>query len=113
MTLRELAEALQWEVQCKGTSPEARVLGGYCGDLLSHALAATKPGDVWITIQHHANIVAVAQVTGVAGVVLAGGIRASDSVVERAEGAGIAIFSSADAAFDLCARVHRALAEGC
>lgn len=113
MTLRELAEALQWDVQCKGASPEARVQGAYCGDLLSHALATTKPGDVWITIQHHGNIVAVAQVTGAAGVVLAGGVRASDSVVERAEAAGVAVFSSADSTFDLCARVHRALAEGC
>lgn len=109
MTLQELAAALEWDVQCEGADLDVAVLGGYCGDLLSHALATAKPGEVWITIQHHANIVAVAQVTGLAGIALAGGVRATDAVVERAREAGVPIFSSADSAFILAAKIHHAL----
>lgn len=110
MILRKLAAALDLGVQCEGADMEAPVRGGYCGDLLSHALATAKPGDVWITIQHHANIVAVAQVTGIAAVVLAGGAAASDDVVERARAAGVTILTSPDSAFVLCSRIDRALA---
>ncbi len=110
MNLRELAATLGWDVQSPGAEPEGHVLGGYCGDLLSHALANAKPGEIWITIQHHANIVAIAQVTGIAGVVLAGGARAADAVVERAKEAGVALYASPDSAFVLCGKIHRALA---
>jgi predicted transcriptional regulator len=114
MTLRELATLLEWDTQSEGSGLDAEVQGGYCGDLLSHALASAKPGEVWITIQHHANVVAVVQVAGLAGVVLACGIRTADSVVERAREAGVPVFSSPDSAFTLAAKVHRALSpEGC
>ncbi len=110
MTLQELARALNWDIQSEGASPEASVSGGYCGDLLSHVLASAKPGEVWITIQHHANIIAVAQVVGLAGIVLAAGVRATDAVVDRARTAGVPVFSSSDTAFALAGRIERALA---
>ncbi len=109
MTLRELAKLLRWDVQSEGSGLDEAVRGGYCGDLLSHALASAKAGDVWITIQHHANVVAVVQVANLAGIVLACGVRAADGVVERAREAGVSVFSSPDSAFDLAGKVHRAL----
>jgi predicted transcriptional regulator len=44
-----------------------------------------------------------------AGIVLACGSRASDSVIERAREAGIPILASSDSAFVLAGRIHRAL----
>jgi len=109
MTLRELATLLEWDALSEGSGLDVPVLGGYCGDLLSHALASAKPGEIWVTIQRHANVVAVAQVAGLAGIVLACGSRASDGVIERAREAGIPILASSDSAFVLAGRIHRAL----
>jgi predicted transcriptional regulator len=109
MTLRELATLLEWDTLCEGSGLDVTVLGGYCGDLLSHALASAKPGEIWVTIQRHANVVAVAQVAGLAGIVLACGSRPSDSVIERAREAGIPMLASPDSAFVLAGRIHRAL----
>jgi predicted transcriptional regulator len=109
MTLRELATLLEWDALCDGSGLDVTVRGGYCGDLLSHALACAKPGEIWVTIQRHANVVAVAQVAGLAGIVLACGSRPSDSVIERALEAGIPMLASPDSAFVLAGRIHRAL----
>lgn len=111
MTLRELAKRLEWEALSEGAGLDVPVQGGYCGDLLSHALACAKPGEIWITIQHHANVIAVVQVAGLAGVVLACGLHAAASVVERARDAGVPVFSSPDTAFVLAGKIQRILAQ--
>jgi predicted transcriptional regulator len=109
MTLRELATLLEWDALSEGSGLDVAVLGCYSGDLLSHALASAEPGQIWITIQRHANVVAVAQVAGLAGILLACGSRASDSVIERAREGGVPMLTSPDSAFVLAGRIHRAL----
>ncbi len=42
-------------------------------DLLSDVYAGAKEGDLWITLQLHQNIVAVAFLNNLAGIVIVGG----------------------------------------
>ena len=79
MKLAEIIEQLSLELLTSSGADNVTVAGGFCSDLLSHVLSAAKPGDLWITIQHHANVVAVAQVAGLSAVLLADGKR-PDSV---------------------------------
>jgi predicted transcriptional regulator len=105
VTLREVVDALDLEVLHEGLGLGAPVRGGYSGDLLSNVLATAKPGDLWITIQHHINIVGVAQVAELAGVLIAGGGALSDAVLAKAREAGVPILRSEASSFEIAGRL--------
>jgi hypothetical protein len=108
--LTTLIETLSLEVLTPYPE-EVEVTAGYCGDLLSHVLASARPGAVWVTIQHHANVVAVAQVAGLSAVVMAEGKRPDDAAVSRARSSGVVLLGSNDTAFNLCGRLYALLAD--
>lgn len=62
MKLKEVVEKLNLEVKTGLDRLDNEVTGGYAGDLLSDILANGKEGNLWITLQIHQNIVAVASV---------------------------------------------------
>ncbi|MCS7216312.1 DRTGG domain-containing protein [Thermus sp.] len=109
MKLREVAERLGLEFLV-AADPEAEVRGGYVSDLLSDVLAHAEAGDLWITHQRHLNVVAVAKLRGVAGVVLARGLRPGPETLQRAQQEGVNLLTSPADAFDTAGRLHRLLA---
>lgn len=109
MRISELVDALHLEVLTPPVSLDGTVMGGYCGDLLSDVLASARADEVWITIQRHINIVAVAKVVGIPAIVICKGIRPNQGVIDKATADGIAILSCQDSAFEVAGRVHRLL----
>jgi hypothetical protein len=74
--------------------------GGYASDLLSDVMANSREGDIWITMQKHVNIVAVAQLNGLAAIVLVNGRQPEPDTIARAEENGIPIISTPLQAFE-------------
>ncbi len=111
MNLSQIANRLSLEPIVEANEPDAEVTGGYCGDLLSHVLSSARPGDLWITIQHHTNVVAVAQVAGLSAIVIAEGRQPDEATLSRARGGGIALFSSSESTFEIAGRLHRLLSD--
>ena len=110
MKLSDVMETLSLRTFTPVADPAIEINGGYCGDLLSHVLAAATPGDLWITIQHHANVVAVAQVAGISAVIIADGKEPGKAAVERARSGGITLLGTEESAFETSGRLHHALA---
>ena len=110
MRLVDVIEALSLDVFTPPVEPDVEVTGGYVGDLLSHVLASAMPGDVWITIQHHANVVAVAQVAGLAAILIADGKRPGDEIRDQARSAGVVLLGTTESAFEVAGRLHGLLA---
>ena len=52
---------------------ERTVEGGYVSDLLSDVIAGAQEGDLWVDLQIHQNIVAVAVLKDLAGILIVGG----------------------------------------
>jgi len=109
MKLAEIIEGLSLETFGAEAS-DAEVTGGYVGDLLSHVLSSAGPGDLWITIQHHANVLAVAQVVGLSGILLADGRTPDEDVRRKAAEAGLPLLGSTRSAFELSAALSEFLA---
>lgn len=84
------------------------VLGGYCGDLLSDVMANAEKGSVWITIQRHQNIVAVALLKELAAIILAKGYQPDPETVEKAKEEGIPLLVSSLAAYELAGKLYEA-----
>ena len=81
------------------------VTGGYAGDLLSWVMGRATSGDAWVTIMSNINVIAVAQLTDVACVILAEGVVPGEDLIAAAEMRGINLFSSPEPTFALCGKI--------
>jgi len=77
----------------------------YTSDLLSDVMASAQQGDLWLTIQRHLDIVAVAKLKDLAGVVLAKGISPPLEVASKAEEEGIPLLARLPL-FELSGRLY-------
>jgi len=109
MKLARVIEHLSLEVFTSSANIDQEVTGGYCGDLLSHVLSSAAPGNLWITIQHHTNVVAVAQVAELAAVLLADGKQPNEAMLERASAGRIVLLGSSNSAFEISGRLRQLL----
>ena len=90
----------------EGSDLNRAVEYGCCCDLLSWVMAHGKKDAVWITVQAHINVVAVASLLELAGVILASGVTMEEKAIEKAREEGITILSSELDAFELAGRLY-------
>ncbi|MBN1859206.1 serine kinase [Candidatus Bipolaricaulota bacterium] len=109
MRLSDLCDVLELEHLTPILDLDREVNTALVGDLLSDVLATAKPGDVWVTVQRHQNVVAVARVTDLAAVILARDVRPTDDVIALAVEHGIVLLGSTAPAFDVCGRLYAIL----
>ena len=98
MKVAEAAKELKGTVMTGAADNE--VLGAYSSDLLSDVMANSREGDLWITLQKHVNIVAVAQLNGISAIALVNNRTPEPDTLARAEEMRVAIISTPLQAFD-------------
>lgn len=91
ITLSEIVEQLHLQVVGNAAGLERRVVAGYASDLLSCAMSRAKKDYIWVTLQSHANVVAVASLLDLAAVVITEGHCPDDEAVARAEAEGVCL----------------------
>ena len=108
MQLTQLVQIpeLRLEVKAGQKQLDRVVKGAYASDLLSHVMARAKEGNIWVTIQAHQNIVAVAALLNLAGIVIAGGIEPQADTLLKAEEEGIPILTTSLASFEVIGRLY-------
>jgi hypothetical protein len=94
MKLQEIAQQLALETHTATEKLDAQVTGGYACDLLSQVMAKAQVGNVWVTMQSHVNIVAVASLLNLAGIIVAGGGQPDAATLEKAEQESVAILTT-------------------
>ncbi|MBN2270752.1 MAG: hypothetical protein JXN61_09065 [Sedimentisphaerales bacterium] len=106
MKIAEIVQELNLAVWAAKASLDRGVTGGYASDLLSDVLANSKEGNLWITLQIHQNIVGVASMKGLAGIILVNGREPERETVEKAETENIPLMVSEMPAFELVGRLY-------
>ena len=117
MRLIDLVEELGLRVEVAGDSLRVEVTGGYASDLMSDVLANASAGELWVTLQTHQNVVAVASMKELAGIVLVAGREPQEETLDRAREEGVPLLVSELSAFEVVGRlyglgVRRAVLEG-
>jgi hypothetical protein len=97
-SVEEIANQLGLRVIATGDMKRG-VTGGYAADLLSCVMAKAQAGNVWVTLQAHPNVVAVASLLNLAAVVITEGIKPEIETVERAQENGVTLLGSAQTTF--------------
>ena len=104
--IRDLVEQLGLEVKAGGEKLDSVVEGGYVSDLLSDVIAHSQKGDLWLTLQVHQNIVAVAVLKELAGIVVIGDKEPAEDTIEKAKTENVVILTSSLSAFELSGRLY-------
>jgi hypothetical protein len=94
LKLQKVSQQLSLEVQAVAGNLDREVTGGYASDLLSCVMAKAQAGNVWVTIQGHPNIVAVASLLDLAGIIVAEGMAVDAATLEKAEAEKIPILTT-------------------
>jgi hypothetical protein len=106
MTLGEVVDALKLEVRTSDTDLNRAVEGAYVSDLLSDVIAGAREGDLWITLQIHQNIIAVAFLNNLAGIVIVGGREPDEDTLSKADEQGVATMVTPLRAFEIAGRLY-------
>jgi predicted transcriptional regulator len=108
VNVKELSEKFSLYVAAGGKHLDRPIQGGYCGDLLSDVMANAPNGCVWLTVQTHQNIVAVAVLHEMAAIVLTGGQEPDQETIAKADEDGIPILMWPTTAYELAGQVYGA-----
>lgn len=84
MKIRDIVKTLGLKVISGKKLLEREVTGGYAGDLLSDALANSKKGNIWVTLQIHQNIIAVASTKELSGIIIVNGRKPEEETLKKA-----------------------------
>jgi len=101
MNVREIADKLSLDVKTLKADLGRDVTGCYISDLLSDVMANAKEGELWITLQTHPNIAAVASLKNLAGIIITNNRRPEEETLRKAEDEQIFIATSPSSTFEL------------
>lgn len=106
MKLADIVEKLDLAVRTAGENLATEVTAGYSSDLMSDVIAHAKKGALWVTLQIHQNIVAVASMKELAGIILVNGREPEEDTVEKATAEGIPIMVTPLPTFEVVGRLY-------
>ncbi len=87
------------------------VKGGYTSDLLSDVMGHADAGRVWITIQTHKNIMAIASLKDLPAVIIVGAEKPGDDTMDQSNIEGIPILGTSLRSFEISAELYNILKE--
>ncbi|MBP7507544.1 MAG: serine kinase [Prolixibacteraceae bacterium] len=109
MKVSELVEKLELKVYAGSDNLDTEITGGYVSDLLSDVMGFAREGNVWITLQNHLNVIAIASLKDLSCVILVKNIVPGDDVIEKANEEGIPLLGSSSKTFELGGEIYRLL----
>jgi predicted transcriptional regulator len=105
MKVKELAERLNLEVMAGSSGLDREITWAYMSDLLSDVMGNSREGHLWITMQTHINVVAVATLKDHSAVVMVSGNRPPGEVAAKAEEEGLPLLCTEEPAFDIAGKI--------
>ncbi len=109
MKLKDIIEALNLNVLTAADKLDVDVSGGYTSDLLSDVMANSREKNIWITLQTHQNIVAVAKLKDLAAVILVNDRTPEAETLKKAEEEKVPLLRTGDPAFIISGKVYNLL----
>ena len=106
MKLKEIVEKLELQVLVGQDRLDTEVTGGYTSDLLSDVMANSKGKNLWITLQTHENIVAVAKLRDLAGIIVINNRQPDEETLKRAKDEQVPLLASRESAFSITGKLY-------
>jgi predicted transcriptional regulator len=88
---------------------ERAIKGGYASDLLSDVMGNASEGQVWITLQTHKNVAAIASLKDLAAVILVKGNQPDEDTASHSDEEEVPILGTELNAFEITGKVYEKL----
>jgi hypothetical protein len=105
--LEDVVKQTGMKVEAAQEKLDCEVLGGYASDLLSDVMANSKEGDIWVTLQVHPNIIAVATLKDLAGIIIVQGKKPEEETIKKAQQEGIPLLVTEHQAFEISGKLYQ------
>ena len=106
MTLQEIIETLGLRVLTEPADfGQITPVSGYTSDLLSCVMTGAKHGGLWVTLQAHGNIVAVAALLELAAVIITEDAKPDSATVAKANAQGVVLLATVQPSFTVVGRL--------
>ena len=106
MKVRELVDKLDLKVLSGENGLDREIDGCYVSDLLSDVMGNADAGNVWITLQTHKNVMAVASLKEMACVILVKNLTANEDTLNQSNEEEIPILQTSMETFEVTGRVY-------
>ena len=111
MKLGDLAGKLSLKILTYKEELDRDVSGGYVSDMLSDVLANSRAGDIWVTFQTHTNIVAVANLKNLAGIIIVNNRQPDEETLNKAVTEKVTLMTTHMSTFETAGRIYQLLEE--
>ena len=106
MTLQDVIDRLDLKILTQHENfAEIIPTSGYTSDLLSCVMAGAKKGAVWVTLQAHLNIVAVAALLDMSAVIITEDARPDEATIAKANEEAITLLATPKQSFEVVGRL--------
>jgi len=106
MNIKQIVEKLDLSVRCGENRLNQEITGGYASDLLSDVIANSKQGNVWVTMQVHVNIVAIAVLKELSAIIIVQGREPAEDTIMKAKEQNVPILVSKLPTFQVVGKLY-------
>lgn len=110
MDINSIIDFLNLKIFSSGK--EKLVENGYTSDLLSVVLAKAPKKSLWITVQKHLNIVAVATIRELTGIIICNNLIPDEEVIKKASEEGLWLLGTDLDSFTISGKLYKLLKNG-
>jgi predicted transcriptional regulator len=109
MKISDIVSKLGLEVIAGEGGLDKEITGGYTSDLLSDVIGNAKEGNIWITLQTHHNVIAVAMLRDLSAVIIVKNLKAAEETINKSNAENIPVLSTAEDTFTITGRLYELL----
>ncbi|RPI19129.1 MAG: serine kinase [Ignavibacteriae bacterium] len=106
MKLKELTEKCGLETVNGFADENKEIAGAYSSDLLSDVIANAKKDFVWITLQTHLNIIAVAALKELAAIIIVNNKEIDKDTLQKAEEEKVTLLRTGLNTFQISGKIY-------
>jgi serine kinase of HPr protein (carbohydrate metabolism regulator) len=109
MTVEQLKEKLGLKIFGGEQGLANEISGGYVSDLLSDVMGNSDTGQVWITLQTHKNVMAIASLKDLAAIILVNNHQPEEDTLAQSNEEGIPLLGTDMSTFELSGKIYELL----
>ena len=109
MKVSELAAKTGLRIFGGNRGLDREVAGGYTSDLLSDVMGHAGAGKIWITLQTHRNVMAIASLKELAAIIIVKGYTPEADMLAQSEIENIPVLGTEEQAFEISGKIYRLL----
>jgi len=108
MTVQDLIKDFDLTLYSGEEGLNRKVAGGYASDLLSDVMGHAREGQVWVTLQTHKNVMAIASLKDLAAVILVKDHAPDEDAALQSDEEGVPILGTSRQTFEMVGELYLA-----